>query len=234
MLRLLVFVIAVTCVGFGYAQSENPERPRGAKKAAKDERGTEKQPLFIHGKLALERSKVEADEERKRREEDRATTISIDKALGGIRKDGFWTAVFTGILAVVTALLAYYTFGLWSAGEENAKRQLRAYVGIVGQEIHDSTDNRPIAYIDYANKGQTPAHDVRLWVNECVFPKDVTDETVCFLPASDEGKGGVMVPGAQWRRHCPIALTNLPGGHLKLPHPWPGQTPPGGQDNRYC
>ncbi len=26
----------------------------------------------------------------------------------------------------------------------------------------------------------------------------------------------------------------FPGGHLKLPHLWPGQTPPGGQDGRYC
>ncbi|MBI4189360.1 MAG: hypothetical protein HY525_02340 [Betaproteobacteria bacterium] len=31
-----------------------------------------------------------------------------------------------------------------------------------------------------------------------------------------------------------IKTRNIPGGHFKLPHPWPGQTPPGGQDNRYC
>ena len=31
-----------------------------------------------------------------------------------------------------------------------------------------------------------------------------------------------------------IQTSGRPGGHLKLPHPWPGQTPPGGQDNWYC
>lgn len=40
------------------------------------------------------------------------------------------TAIFTGLLFLATVVLAIFTFGLWSSGGKNAKKQLRAYVAL--------------------------------------------------------------------------------------------------------
>lgn len=130
-------------------------------------------------------------------------------------KSEFWLVVVTGILVLATSILAAYTFKLWSStselvndAKESSKKELRAYVGVVGIEVIRTMENKILGWVDFENTGQTPAHDLTSWICEGVFDKKSPSES-SFKKGDDEGKGGVLVPGAKWRRHVLIGLHNL-------------------------
>jgi hypothetical protein len=111
----------------------------------------------------------------------------------------FWLAAFTFFLFISTFKLWTATEKLVKGAEETAKRQLRAYVGFIRGEINLKESGEALAWIDYQNAGQTPAHDVTLWIETAVL--SVTPSEQEFKISGDEGKGGVMVPGSILRRH---------------------------------
>jgi len=96
-------------------------------------------------------------------------------------------ALFTGALVYVTARLVFYTKNLWGAtdklvrGADNtAEKQLRAYVGCFHIELECPNLTNPryvrpkieagLVLVDFIllsikNYGQTPAGEVRTWVN---------------------------------------------------------------------
>src|SRR5260370_28412716 len=58
--------------------------------------------------------------------------------------------------------------------------------------------------VEYANKGSTPAHDVDVRVEARAFDFNVTPEWTDPSTAEDEGKGGVVLPSVDGRRHCKV------------------------------
>lgn len=83
-------------------------------------------------------------------------------------------AIFTGLLVVVTAVLAIYTYKLWAAAKVTAQRQLRAYLSVDTENIVD--ENGKVIPNRYGfiikNHGQTPAHKMEHWtqLDVCKFP----------------------------------------------------------------
>ncbi len=92
------------------------------------------------------------------------------------RRSEYWP--FLGYRIKITdALLAAFTFGLfvatlmlWNAttrlvnrADVNAERQLRAYVGISDHTL--SVTGAPSVSLVFMNYGQTPAYDLRYWVD---------------------------------------------------------------------
>jgi hypothetical protein len=72
------------------------------------------------------------------------------------------------VTALATALLAYITYGLVTAGQEQTKTtraQLRAYVGILGGSIVLKNNYAVSVEIYARNQGQTPAHDVEHFID---------------------------------------------------------------------
>lgn len=129
-----------------------------------------------------------------------------------------WNLVYITIfLTAFTFGLMVYTFHLWSEAKETAKRQLRAYVGVVYPEVKvDFVERELVASIDYQNAGQTPAHDVVVKMSAELF-----DHSPGFSPpweppgtANDDGKGGLLLPGVIWQKYAPIVGVEY-GGVLK-------------------
>ena len=75
-------------------------------------------------------------------------------------------AIFTGLLVVVTAGLAVYTYRLWGAtdrlvtdAKDTSQRQLRAYVSVKNGKISElSTTEHIMAKLTIINCGNTPAY----------------------------------------------------------------------------
>jgi hypothetical protein len=121
----------------------------------------------------------------------------------------------TAVLVVATLVLARFTFNLWKETGKlvddarlNAKTQLRAYVGVVYPEVKiDGV--RLIASIDYQNSGQTPAHDVEVYMSAKIFsdtPKWTKPGT-----ADDALKGGVLLPNVFWQKYRPVEEASYSG-----------------------
>jgi hypothetical protein len=100
-------------------------------------------------------------------------------------------SAFTIGLFVVTGLLAVYTYRLWSAGEKNARIQLRAYVAL--DDIYfrwiasntDPADRRqiqpghpPRPRIRVKNFGHTPATNMTVRINGLMTAMDAAFEKV--------------------------------------------------------
>lgn len=139
-------------------------------------------------------------------------------------------AYSTVVLAIVTTLLALFTFRLWKStgklvigAEKTAKRQLRAYVMIPQVTIKNITQQDGIVsqfvYIEAKNFGQTPATHCTYWVelsaNE--FPlKNVLKKT-----ASTKDSGvGVIAPSDTFTIRTKIPLLSngneIHGGRYAL------------------
>lgn len=81
-----------------------------------------------------------------------------------------WTAVFTGLLVVVTAVLAWYTYCLYrstveiaGASTRNARLQVRAYVRPTTPYLHESEPGVTCIQFHIHNFGGTPAHFSKAW-----------------------------------------------------------------------
>lgn len=81
------------------------------------------------------------------------------------------TSLSTAVLALITAVLAYFTFSLWRAtgklvsdAEKTSKRELRAYIGIGGGEVFVLPNKILRGAVEIKNFGETPAHNVMVAV----------------------------------------------------------------------
>ncbi len=122
-------------------------------------------------------------------------------------------------LLVVTATLAYYTFGLWQSTQtlskdtaaassasilqmqSQEKRQLRAYVGVAVAGYYPATTTHPLAFrIEIKNYGQTPAYDlIVVSMNRVVLPfplKEVSQLDDAPDPDPHEPQRTVLNPQA--------------------------------------
>jgi hypothetical protein len=136
---------------------------------------------------------------------------------------GVWDAMMalsTLALAGITGVLVYFTRGILVAAEEqfphfkenvqaakdaataatatvatmqqNAAKELRAYVGVSRALFRRQSQGFLIAEVDILNCGKTPAKIVRLELHYRI-------ENLPCDTASEEQKGGVLMPGLVWR-----------------------------------
>jgi hypothetical protein len=87
---------------------------------------------------------------------------------GGITADG-WLAVATIGLFLVTALLALFTYRLWTATkklvlgtDDTARRELRAYISMRFEFLSCAVGQPLEGVIFFDNHGQTPAKELRV------------------------------------------------------------------------
>jgi hypothetical protein len=87
-----------------------------------------------------------------------------------------WLKRFNEPLTLVTLLLFFATLALYLAtrdlvidSKDTARQQLRAYVGVVDHEIKVSVGASGHVQVRIKNFGQTPAFNVRYWMNEGPF-----------------------------------------------------------------
>ena len=106
------------------------------------------------------------------------------------------TACFTGgllLVAAVQALLFLFQLRLMRKSldaavgatnvaqstlvlmKDTAQRQLRAYISVVAAKIEFPVPGQPKSTLTFRNAGQTPAHDVKIWIHQWVaaYPLDV-------------------------------------------------------------
>lgn len=84
-----------------------------------------------------------------------------------------WAFIRDTLMIVATFGLAIFTYHLWQEtgalvrdSQGNSERQLRAYVGIAAHAIENVADGSvPKVTLVFKNFGQTPAKDIRYWLN---------------------------------------------------------------------
>ena len=107
-------------------------------------------------------------------------------------------------LAIVTALLAWFTFHLWRATGKlvvGAERQLRAYILHNNDEEMEHNGGRIKVTVRIKNFGQTPAHKLRSWlfIGLYKFPLDVPLDTPDYANGSLStlGPTGIITQSAE-------------------------------------
>ena len=188
-----------------------PEESAGqtAQQTTNQQANTKKSPLFVEllnaGKSSDD-TKAEAQKEEEKSSRERWLNIFTGIA-----------ASATAILAVITGLLAAYTYKLWSAtsrlvehSEDTAIRQLRAYVHTAGFDIDQFAIGKLIKIsFPVSNCGQTPAHNVLIsgWTGVRPYPPP----SEWYLVPSGQEINSVMVcaPGDQKTRGTGVSETEL-------------------------
>jgi hypothetical protein len=152
------------------SEASKPQEQKTAARqqsAAEDNRGTAQAPFVVN---VLPPVKTEQEAEQDAKERDEKSSSDRWLAIGALL-----TAIFTGLLVFVTSGLAYYTYQLWAATrdmarklDETTKRQLRAYVSTKGLTAGTNSINGAIReyiiFADFENVGVTPATDVKSWI----------------------------------------------------------------------
>lgn len=123
-----------------------------------------------------------------------------------------------GIIAFGTLLLALFTYRLWGATGQlvrdsniSSKRELRAYLGVIGgRVVRLPKDTKALAEIDIPNRGQTPAHRVERYISAEVSEISRSQ----FPPPEHEPGSWPIAPGATWKLTKEIALK--PGEYEEL------------------
>lgn len=148
-------------------KNKNAETPKQVNQFSAPERGTESNPFFVKA-IPTQKSQSETDHEAYEHYE----KPNLDR----------WLTGGTIALVVVTAILAFFTYWLWSATRRLAidtqrtdKRQLRAYVSVRGTEVHGDAA-QPRFTVELVNCGQTPAHEMTAWIGSAFrdFPLNGT------------------------------------------------------------
>lgn len=108
----------------------------------------------------------------------------------------YLTAVATVVIAGFTFALWRSTDKLWKAGENTARRQLRAYLNVASYELTGVfTSAKPAIKLTIKNAGKTPATRVSTWCRihmvEWPCSEEPTIETTNFA----EGSMVIVGPG---------------------------------------
>lgn len=112
-------------------------------------------------------------------------------------------------------LLSLATFGLWYAtwrlvkgADQNAERQLRAYVSLVGGGmVHATVDNQPgyLVQVELKNGGTTPGYEFTTWI---MPPRILAVSEIPFGPSRPEsdrtGKSIIAPSTSAWINHYAI------------------------------
>lgn len=172
----IAFLVFISVSFAGTSQPPSPAPSKSSQKPeanpaqheeapAKDQRGTETSPLFI--KVAP--SQTVEPEPSKEHEKARDYTSAE-----------WWLVYVTGFLTAVTLVLAIFTGWLWNAtkklvqgADDTARRQLRAYISMIGAEDVKGEGGHFGFRVRFKNTGQTPAYDViaGAWVSIAPFPR---------------------------------------------------------------
>jgi hypothetical protein len=176
-------------------KQEQPYEPK--KKTDSDKRGTKEMPLIVEVQDAHEGEKTHNEN---------------------------LIAYSTVVLAVVTALLAWFTFRLWKStsklvvgAEKTAERQLRAYVMVPHVTIknikrHDGIVDQFFVFITVKNFGQTPATYCTYWVE--LSAHEFLLKTPLKKPDSAKNSGiGIIAPGDKFTIRTEIPLLS-DGGEI--------------------
>jgi len=114
-------------------------------------------------------------------------------------------ASFTGALFVATAALIVTGWLQWRETRNVTKKQLRAYLGATPQDVRFIGKNHLQTYVEVANTGNTPARNVRQWIN--IEIRDPTDNKNFPRPKPGYGKRPI-VPGAKWSIGLELIVTD--------------------------
>lgn len=154
-------------------KKQHAEAGQPASNAAPDQRGTASAPLFVKGIPGEESANDAAHKEYEHHEKP-----TLDRWLT-------WStvalSVSTFFLFFVTAALAVFTWKLWRStgklvisADENAAKQLRAYVWqkTSDEGITNFTNGGFVQKSDIRNSGQSPAYFVHQWSKMAAFAAD--------------------------------------------------------------
>lgn len=205
MWRIAVIVLVLLVADTAYSDNPTPssgkesqpeqQQPKSRKKPpAKDDRGTERTPLFIK---VVDAPKAQVDPEQNKNDANEKPST-----YWGLTANG-WTAVFTGLMvAIVLGQLFLFLRQLRyireslvdtkvaadaaqksadaaertvSTMKDTAERQLRAYLVVENAQI---IPNPQRINIIIRNTGQTPAFDVQHWGSASMkaFPLSTTED----------------------------------------------------------
>lgn len=164
--------------------------PQGNQPPSQKQYGTEQNPLIVTV-LPSPKSKAQADYEayeryEKSKNETRLTWATI------------WLAIVTTALAIFTGYLWNATRKMVRSTEENAKRQLRAFIfgkGFNhGPNIWDGVVKEYVFWVTWENVGLTPGIDVCNWLQFKAVPQNKEQEII-FTPTTERALA-VMGPRA--------------------------------------
>ncbi|WP_139350590.1 hypothetical protein [Rhodanobacter sp. B04] len=118
----------------------------------------------------------------------------------------FAMAFITLALVIGTGFLARYTFNLWKItgklstdAQATSQRQLRAYVHISDVSINSIyAEKKVTAQIPIKNFGQTPAYDVRIWVDICAQEISLTPNLSTLIHDGTSARG-ILPPGFDFK-----------------------------------
>lgn len=113
-------------------------------------------------------------------------------------------------LALITAVIAAFTIGLFVVGRDTAKRQLRAYVFIKSGVIENVVVNvNPKVTFTIKNFGKTPARKLRV---SCSFGFGQSFDQLQHSEIKPPNPMGTLAPGAKVQFHDfslnPISVEN--------------------------
>jgi hypothetical protein len=169
---LAVFVVALWPSQYPYSQAPKVNSEQQAKDAIAGGSPSERGPA----------AQINPSGEQQREHGgDHASEITL---LGV--KPGEW------LLSIVTLMLWGVTVRLVRGSEDTAKRQLRAYIHVSRTEVRDFL-NVASFMLQYENRGQTPAHNLKVASYVTLEPTPVSEE--CFRRNLEYGSHGTLGPG---------------------------------------
>lgn len=155
MLTRALLVLSLNIASVALADSNPPSASAEAHQQSEEEdpgqknRSTTKQLGTLESPLVIETARLApTDQERPERD----SKFLTDWLVAG---STIW-------LAIVTTLLAIYTYKLWSSADKNVAKQLRAYISVLpGPFTEQTSETKYVAFPRMRNSGLTPARHVR-------------------------------------------------------------------------
>jgi uncharacterized protein YjeT (DUF2065 family) len=164
-----MFAVALTIIAV--CQAQTAERTVGpALPSTKNISERQAQPAKLDdSKKAMEIPPGTVDVSPAQSVNDQSRRVASDES--NARSAEIATSLATGLLAVITGLLAFFTYRLWrSTGRlvedaaKTAERQLRAYVLPVDSWFTIDDKGLFTFQIAIENSGQTPAYEMQAWI----------------------------------------------------------------------
>lgn len=204
MKSIIKILLVLLIISPAYAQSQEPspspfkniQEPKAKakeiyNKTDSNQRGTDKSPIVV--KI------IPAD----------TANIQIQNEAQNTSRKSFYdklVAWSTVALAIITAILAFYTYRLWSATKKTAKRQLRAYVFMKledGVKMFYDANGCLNAPLIIKNFGQTPAYEFISWlhIGFYKFPLDIPLDQPSYVPTASKS---TIAPGDIVRQYVTL------------------------------